>query len=174
MQITQFILGGALDLVHSFISYAVPVVIASTTASSPESSPAASSIARVFKRMVGNADAAHADTPGLTHEIQPCIVTSGETLAIFLNGIYLAPLTYLFISFFIASYMKRSNAANKAIGKTRRESEVALVEKAGWDAARSVEREVYGGENAVDDRELPRTSGRVAYGPNGEKMRRRM
>lgn len=82
---------------------------------------------------------------------QPCIVTTGETFAIWLNVLYLAPLIYLFVSFFIASYFKRSNAAQKADGEAHgRESNVALAEKAGWDAARDVEREVYGGENMVD------------------------
>lgn len=83
---------------------------------------------------------------------QPCIATSSETYAIWINVVYLAPLTYLFVSFFIASYIKRSNAAHKIHGKRSRRmsNNVALAEKAGWDAARNVEREVYGGERMVD------------------------
>ena len=64
---------------------------------------------------------------------------------------YLAPLTYLFVSFFITSYVKRSNAAQKANnGKSRRESNVTMAEKAGWEAAQSVQKEIYGGERMVN------------------------
>lgn len=97
---------------------------------------------------------------------QPCIVTSGETFAIWLNVLYLAPLTYLFVSFFIASYVKRSSAAQKLKGTAGRGmgDEVTLAEKAGWEAARNVEREVYGGEQMVD--------GSGSSSPNGRAKRR--
>ena len=90
-----------------------------------------------------------------TYVVEPCIVTSGETFAICLNVLYLAPLTYLFVSFFIASYVKRSNAAQKLMsgGKVSRRLSnvhVALAEKAGWDAAKGLEREVYGGEDTQE------------------------
>ncbi|WQF75700.1 Putative ELO family protein [Colletotrichum destructivum] len=77
---------------------------------------------------------------------QPCVTTSGETFAIWLNVLYLAPLTYLFVMFFIRSYIRRSSAeSSKGKGKARRESNVTLAEKAGWDAAREVNREIYNG-----------------------------
>ena len=80
--------------------------------------------------------------------VQPCIATRGETFAIWLNVVYLAPLTYLFVSFFITSYVKRSTT--KSNGKLKRDDNVTMAEKAGWDAARGVEKEVYGGEQMVN------------------------
>jgi len=36
-----------------------------------------------------------------------CINTSGQTFAIWLNVVYLTPLTFLFVRFFIKSYLRR-------------------------------------------------------------------
>lgn len=160
MQITQFVVGGSYTMVHSFVSYVVPVIIPSNAAATaaaataPVGSPAANALDSIRKLVFGDAAdkaaAATANSSETIHVAQPCIVTAGETFAIWLNVLYLAPLTYLFVSFFIASYVKRSNAASKMNGKAdRRPSNVHLAEKAGWDAARGVEREVYGGENMV-------------------------
>lgn len=77
-------------------------------------------------------------------EVVPCINTSGQTFAIWLNVLYLAPLTYLFVKFFITSYLRRSGAESARKDRSRRESQVAVAEKAGWDAARGLEAEVYG------------------------------
>ncbi|ESU13055.1 hypothetical protein FGSG_06896 [Fusarium graminearum PH-1] len=79
---------------------------------------------------------------------QPCIMTTGETFAIWLNVLYLAPLTYLFVSFFIASYVKRSNAASKKSHDVN--ANIALAEKAGWDAAKGIEKEIYDGANTAN------------------------
>lgn len=80
-----------------------------------------------------------------TDEIVPCINTTGQTFAIWLNVLYLAPLTYLFVKFFITSYLRRSSAGSaQGKGKGSRESQVAVAEKAGWDAAQSIQAEVYG------------------------------
>lgn len=165
MQITQFILGASYAMLHSFVSYVVPIssskvdgaVIASPA--SPAEFVIPSSIGSIKSLIFGSGSAsrvAAASNSGsnTVYAIQPCVTTSPETFAIWLNVLYLAPLTYLFGSFFVASYIKRSNAANKANGKaSRRYSnvnvDVKLAEKAGWDAARSVEREVYGGENML-------------------------
>ncbi|KAI2637295.1 GNS1/SUR4 family-domain-containing protein [Xylaria nigripes] len=111
LQISQFVIGASVAMVHSFISYLVPV-------------EAEGSITKYQK--------------------VDCIDTTGQTFAIWLNVFYLAPLTYLFVSFFIASYLRRSKAEDVR-GKTdRRRSNVVLAEKASWDAARGLEREMYG------------------------------
>lgn len=157
MQITQFLVGASLAMCHSFVYYFAPAIAASASPSTPAAASASARAllfgsgadsGRRVKTVVGDRDE--------TYVSQPCIVSSGETFAIWLNVVYLAPLTYLFVSFFIASYVKRSNAANKFAGKgaaARRLSnvnvDVALAEKAGWDAARGLEREVYGGERMV-------------------------
>lgn len=98
---------------------------------------------------------------------QQCITTDGATFAIWLNVVYLAPLTYLFVRFFIRSYLRRG----QAVAAKRRMSNVERAEKAGWDAARGVEREVYGGgvsEDAIEDDEVvPQVNGKA----NGKARR---
>ena len=172
LQITQFLVGASYAICHSFVSYIAPILLTKQTTTvldtpveSVESGlPAASGAFDVLKQFVfGNGDntvgsqlAETVSVPGFetktVYITQPCVVTTGETFAIWLNVLYLAPLTYLFVSFFIASYVKRSNAAGKVSGKASRRlsNNVTLAEKAGWDAAKSIEKEVYGGEKMLD------------------------
>ncbi|KAM4054787.1 GNS1/SUR4 family protein [Hirsutella rhossiliensis] len=170
LQITQFLVGASYAIVHSFVTYVAPVTVtrpavdqldvvaAPENPVAPVPSGALDALKRLFLgstiEMPAVAVASVQEPTMITetvHVTQPCIVTAGETFAIWLNVLYLAPLTYLFVSFFIASYVKRSNAVHKMKGKTHAgESNVMLAEKAGWDAARGVEREVYGGENMVN------------------------
>lgn len=169
MQITQFVVGASLAMVHSFIVYVMPVTVTRQTTgaavdgvAAPTDSLIPNTAAAIdsLKQMIfGSAAAAAAANPAqessvMTTEtsyiLQPCIASTSETYAIWINVLYLAPLTYLFVSFFIASYVKRSNAASKMNAiSSRRMSNVTLAEKAGWDAARNVEREVYGGERMM-------------------------
>ncbi|KAL6908392.1 fatty acid elongase [Trichoderma evansii] len=182
MQITQFVVGASFAMVHSFITYIAPITSthvvaedAPVTRSAPIDYiiPTAVSALDSLKSLIFGSDnngaAAAAAAPSAqkmttvtqTSQLaQPCIVTTGETFAIWLNVLYLAPLTYLFVSFFIASYVKRSTAAQKLNGKTARDmgDEVTLAEKAGWEAARNVEREVYGGEQMLDGHASTSTS----------------
>lgn len=156
---------------HSFIGYTVPATsskdngIVSGTPAVNATSPQAGQAAPTPLKAIS------------------CIATSSETFAIWLNVVYLAPLTYLFVKFFITSYLSRSKAesARTAVGKggvdgtsetkarklaaaptnapaslvatiatteeevRRRLSNVGnLAEKAGWDAAIGLEKEVYG------------------------------
>ena len=53
---------------------------------------------------------------------QKCLGTIGEELAVVINVLYLTPLTYLFVRFFIRSYLK-SNSAPK--GEKKVEGPVA-------------------------------------------------
>ncbi|KAI1180375.1 GNS1/SUR4 family-domain-containing protein [Nemania sp. FL0916] len=110
LQISQFVIGASAAMVHSFISYLVPVATGS----------------------------------GTKYQKVDCINTTGQTFAIWLNVTYLAPLTYLFVSFFIASYLRRSKAEVVRGKVDRRRSNAVLAEKASWDAARGIEREMYG------------------------------
>ncbi|ODQ65867.1 hypothetical protein NADFUDRAFT_24114 [Nadsonia fulvescens var. elongata DSM 6958] len=72
-QIIQFVFGGSLGLLHTFVNYIDP----------------------------------------RTGELEYCINTPGQNTAlIFIIG-YLAPLTYLFVTFFIESYLKKSRASNR-------------------------------------------------------------
>lgn len=173
-------------MIHSFISYTVPVAttvvrtasasVAATTAASAasgsEATASASNPAFIdnLKQLVlgvaskvTNAAAAsvvvdeastaeaNAGTQFTTleetvtvYKVVPCIITTGQTFAIWLNVLYLAPLTYLFVKFFITSYLRLSGAESARKDKGHRESQVAVAEKAGWDAARGIEAEVYG------------------------------
>jgi hypothetical protein len=169
MQITQFVVGASYAIVHSFVAYVAPITvtkIATGIAHSPAAPadaamPTATGAMDSLKKFIFGSAALDSVASGAVKEsalitetsyvAQPCIPTANETFAIWLNVLYLAPLTYLFVSFFIASYLKRSTANNKIPGKPdRRLSNVTLAEKAGWDAARGIEREVYGGENMVN------------------------
>ncbi|OAA33070.1 GNS1/SUR4 family protein [Moelleriella libera RCEF 2490] len=168
MQITQFIGGALLAMAHSSVIFVAPVTVVREVARNlpvPRADSAGPAVATgalgsLKKLIFGSASAgtvatARVQAPSLITETQhvalPCITTANETFAIWLNVLYLAPLTYLFVSFFIASYVKRSTANSKATGKPhRRMSNVALAEKAGWDAARGLEKEVYGSEKMTN------------------------
>lgn len=167
MQIMQFLIGASYTMLHSFISYTVPVSITiPKTESDANSAGVPAGALDSLKHLVfrssniiksSSNSTASAVSRETVHAVQPCILTAGETYAIWMNVVYLAPLTYLFVSFFIASYLKRSNASGKLAngGKQpidrRLSNNVTMAEKAGWDAARGVEREVYGqGANKTD------------------------
>lgn len=75
----------------------------------------------------------------------PCIDTSGQAFAIYLNLIYLAPLTVLFVRFFVKSYIKRTSP--NARHPTNREA----ITKSTRDAIRGVDREIESlGKSAED------------------------
>ncbi|KAK0621355.1 fatty acid elongase-like protein [Bombardia bombarda] len=178
LQITQFIVGGSYAMIHSFVSYTIPVA-----ASSSETEAAATASAAV------NGSA----TPILHNDAKiaytgrkevPCVTTTGGTFAVWLNVVYLAPLTYLFVSFFIESYLRRSKAdkkvsAIKGVDDRRMSNSVIMAEKAGWEAAQKTNREVYGESNEeaiVEDVAAPRVSLRGKPAPkaaNGRALRNR-
>ena len=66
----------------------------------------------------------------------PCIDTSGQAFAIYLNLIYLLPLTGLFMRFFVKSYLRRTSANAKH--STTREA----IVNASRDAIHGVDREL--------------------------------
>ncbi|KAH7329250.1 GNS1/SUR4 family-domain-containing protein [Stachybotrys elegans] len=152
LQITQFFLGGGGAFVHTFIHYIVPMTVVTSKASPPAEpattsilSAAADALDMLQQQLRGVPSDAGIETQ---NTLQPCIVTPGETFAIWLNVIYLTPLTYLFMSFFVSSYVKRSNAEKKKLGgkNAAPQLNVTLAEKAGWDAAKDVSK-VYNGES---------------------------
>jgi len=105
MQITQFIVGSSYATIHSFISYAVPVVLSDSSSA-----------------------------PQIVDVIQPCITTSGTTFAVWLNVLYLAPLTILFVNFFISSYLQRTPSVDaklvpKAVAKDAAKAGVEVIDK---------------------------------------------
>jgi hypothetical protein len=68
-----------------------------------------------------------------------CIDTSGQTFAIWFNVLYLTPLTALFVRFFVKSYLQRSQKGAKGSHSTKH----GAAEKAGKDALKGAEREIY-------------------------------
>ncbi|KAH0543276.1 hypothetical protein FGG08_002440 [Glutinoglossum americanum] len=71
----------------------------------------------------------------------PCLYTSGEAFAIWLNVIYLAPLTWLFVRFFIRSYLRRTSPTTK-------QASAHIIEKAAGDAAHGIGAPTYANGNA--------------------------
>lgn len=65
-----------------------------------------------------------------------CLDTSGQAFAIWLNVLYLLPLTYLFGRFFVTSYLKRAQAEKAPSAMHQR------VVRSGSDAAKGLDREV--------------------------------
>jgi len=65
-----------------------------------------------------------------------CLDTSGEAFAIWLNVLYLLPLTYLFGRFFVTSYLKRASAEKQTPALHQR------MVRSGSDAAKGVDREI--------------------------------
>ncbi|OJD19590.1 hypothetical protein AJ78_00447 [Emergomyces pasteurianus Ep9510] len=69
-----------------------------------------------------------------------CLDTTGQAFAVSLNVIYLLPLTFLFVRFFVRSYLHRTEQGGK------HQTHVHAAEKAGMDALKGVTREI---RNAV-------------------------
>jgi GNS1/SUR4 family len=87
-----------------------------------------------------------------------CTDTSGQLFAILINCLYLAPLTWLFVRFFIRSYTKQGESPGKTSQRRR-------ISSSGKDAMRDVQREI---EQAFDeksgsaDEETASTSGEAS------------
>jgi hypothetical protein len=79
------------------------------------------------------------------YEYVPCIDTTGQAFAIYLNLIYLFPLTALFLRFFIKSYIRRTSAHIKHVTKKR------AMSKSLGDAIHGVDREVESLGKAVEN-----------------------
>jgi hypothetical protein len=159
MQISQFLIGITFATLHLFVVYSIPVNTAYTvtntisSAASAAVAAAPTGIATIFRKFSLRASgepgmAERVDAPRFinkaghlmnsTQETKwrseyafiPCIATEGEAFAIWLNVFYLAPLTGLFIRFFIRSYSSRGARGSKKHDHRRTLSQAAT------DAAR--------------------------------------
>lgn len=74
-----------------------------------------------------------------------CIDTTGQSFAIWLNLIYLAPLTALFVRFFVRAYTARGRAKG-----AKHSSKAHKAERAAIEAAKGVDREVDIPEKAIE------------------------
>jgi hypothetical protein len=75
----------------------------------------------------------------------PCIDTSGQAFAIYLNLIYLAPLTILFMRFFFKSYLRRTSP------NAKHQTKHDAISKATRDASRGVEHKLESYEKSAED-----------------------
>lgn len=112
-----------------------------------------------------NPHPAHPVAPIYRTEYQTvrCIDTSGQTFAVWLNVFYLAPLTVLFVRFFIRSYTRRTSKPSPTS-----EHGIRAVEHAGVDALKGVDRGIHGNNDSRALKDItngsPRTNGKVANG----------
>lgn len=74
---------------------------------------------------------------GVEYRMVTCLDTTGQAFAVWLNVMYLLPLTYLFVQFFIRSYLYRKDPGGK------RPAPMTAAEKAGMDALKGVSREMH-------------------------------
>jgi hypothetical protein len=92
----------------------------------------------------------------------PCIDTSGQAFAVYLNLIYLLPLTGLFMRFFVKSYLRRTSAKSKPT--TTRDA----IVNAGRDAIHGVDRELESlGRSAEDGDSVSSGSQHAKNGARG-------
>lgn len=108
------------------------------------------------------------------YEAVNCIDTTGQSFAIWLNLIYLAPLTWLFLRFFWRSYSRRSSVSTTHPTQRRK------VVKSAEDAAHGVDRQVDSigrnaenglseiakkvGEKSADNEAVSETIGKIQKG----------
>ncbi|RAH79826.1 hypothetical protein BO86DRAFT_144935 [Aspergillus japonicus CBS 114.51] len=156
MQITQFIIGSAMAASYLFISYTLPASQAAfeapiSTAQFVAAEAAEEGLVPWIKKLAFRAAGAEGpaenvgvpDTPAAApvqpHRVGPmvtCMDTTGQGFAIWLNVVYLLPLTYLFARFFVRSYLYRKEPG------ARQPSNIQAAEKAGLDALKGVSREI--------------------------------
>ena len=110
-----------------------------------------------------------------------CLDTSGQGFAVWLNVMYLLPLTYLFARFFVRSYLYRKEPS------AQHQTPMHAAEKAGLDALRGVSREIQksvemngeASENATDDEAIAKVRAQQAKKvqsqniPNGSPVKTR-
>ena len=83
------------------------------------------------------------------YQTVPCIDTSAQAFAVYLNLIYLAPLTLLFMRFFFKSYLR--GASPKGKGQAQGQPKRRTVSDAAGDASRAVEREFDALDKSAED-----------------------
>lgn len=154
MQITQFLCGTTMAAAYLFVHYTIPYPVGSTalrhlTKVAPAVATATAETAAVswLKKLAFRAAGAEgvaenvggavvSPRSGYTQEMVTCMNTTGQAFAIWLNVIYLLPLTYLFMRFFVRSYLQRKDPGIK------QPTQMEAAEKAGMDALKGLSREI--------------------------------
>lgn len=154
MQITQFVFGTNMAAAYLFVHYTIPYPVGSAAlrhltkavpavASATASAGAASWVKKLAFRAAGAEGIAEnvggavaAPRTGYTQEMVTCMDTTGQAFAIWLNVTYLLPLTYLFVRFFVRSYLNRKDPGIK------QPTQMEAAEKASLDALKGLRREI--------------------------------
>lgn len=153
MQITQFVFGTQMAAAYLFVYYTIPYPVGSAAlrhltkvapvAGASVETAAVSWVKKLAFRAAGAEGIAEnvggamaAPRSGYTQEMVTCMDTSGQGFATWLNVTYLLPLTYLFVRFFIRSYLYRKDPGVK------QPTQMEAAEKAGMDALKSLRREI--------------------------------
>lgn len=154
MQITQFFFGTQMAAAYLFVYYTIPypagsaalhhlTKLAPVVANASAEAGAVSWLKKLAFRAAGAEGIAEnvggamtAPRAGYTHELVTCMDTSGQAFATWLNVTYLLPLTYLFVRFFIRSYLYRKDPGVKP------PTQMEAAEKAGMDALKGLRREI--------------------------------
>ncbi|KAF3904683.1 hypothetical protein ABW21_db0208512 [Orbilia brochopaga] len=113
LQITQFLVGGSAAAVQIFISYVPPAVL--------------NDISDTIKENSGIDVDGYLNT--LNREFVSCLSGGAEVWAVVTNVVYLTPLTYLFVMFFIRSYLapRGASAKVKKAGERKTKPTTAVV-----------------------------------------------
>ena len=170
MQIIQFLVGASYAAIHSFVSYDIPVQVpniknaASVASSSVAAVVTSAGVGDLIKKYLFRAageEGLAENIPGATpshhayvkpvhgtqyhteYQTIPCVDTNGQTLAIWLNVFYLTPLTFLFVRFFVKSYITRTIGK----GAQQKAKAAAALEKASVDALKGADRQLNGRSN---------------------------
>lgn len=127
MQITQFVFGTAMAAAYLFVSYSIPF----------ESAKSSAAVASSWLKKIGvNAQQPTGVAQDSDNHMVPCLHSNGQGFAVWLNVSYLLPLTFLFLRFFVRSYLYRKEPS------VPQPTHIHAAEKAGLDALRGVSREI--------------------------------
>ncbi|KAA8651412.1 hypothetical protein EYZ11_009217 [Aspergillus tanneri] len=152
MQILQFLFGTTIAASYLFVYYTLPPNQSVETGPivQPEMAVEGAGLFPWIKTRALRAAGAEGiaknvgSTPGANSSARtspvgpmvPCTDTSGQAFAIWLNVSYLLPLTYLFVRFFVRSYLYRKDPGPP------KPTHMHAAEKAGLDALKGVSREI--------------------------------
>ncbi|KAJ5532793.1 hypothetical protein N7494_009345 [Penicillium frequentans] len=107
LQIGQFLLGGAIAVCYLFIGYDISTSQVTNLEGGRLTQSNYSKVQPVMSNHSDNISSMPVAEPVFDVQATPCLQNSGQTLALFVTLVYLAPLIYLFVSFFSRSYVKR-------------------------------------------------------------------
>jgi hypothetical protein len=154
MQITQFVFGTNMAAAYLFVHYTLPYPAGSSalrhlTQAVPAvaNATAEAGVVPWLKKLAFRAagaegiaenvgGAASAPRAGYTQQMVTCMDTTGQAFAIWLNVSYLLPLTYLFVRFFVRSYLNRKDPGIK------QPTHMEAAERAGVEALKGLRREI--------------------------------